>query len=152
MKRWMICACFSLILLTACSASQESGDSTESAPVTASASLQTTSDTSQTNETTQPVSGRPEQSSGTSLPQTGETLADFEVVLGKNKRIPFTAISQYPELPTGCEVTSLAMVFNYYNVYWGLLDCFIQIKKQIVSRYRRWIMLCLCSHPIRRLC
>lgn len=116
MKRWMICACVSLILLTACSASQESGDSTESAPVTASASLQATSDTSQTNETTQPVSGRPEQSSGTSLPQTGETLADFEVVLGKNKRLPFTAISQYPELPTGCEVTSLAMVFNYYNV------------------------------------
>ena len=46
---------------------------------------------------------------------TDETLADFEVVVGKNKRIPFTAICQYPELPTGCEVTSLSMVFNHYG-------------------------------------
>lgn len=30
--------------------------------------------------------------------------------------IEFTPICQYPELPTGCEVTSLAMVLNYYNV------------------------------------
>ena len=30
--------------------------------------------------------------------------------------ISFTPICQYPELPTGCEVTSLAMVLNYYNV------------------------------------
>lgn len=30
--------------------------------------------------------------------------------------IELTSICQYPELPTGCEVTSLAMVLNYYNV------------------------------------
>lgn len=28
----------------------------------------------------------------------------------------FTAICQYPELPTGCEVTALAMVLNYYGL------------------------------------
>ncbi len=32
------------------------------------------------------------------------------------KLINITAISQYPELPTGCEVTSLAVVLNYYGI------------------------------------
>ena len=27
----------------------------------------------------------------------------------------FTAICQYPELPTGCEVTALAMVLGFYG-------------------------------------
>ena len=35
---------------------------------------------------------------------------------GNKHIISFTPICQYPELPTGCEVTSLAMVLNYYNV------------------------------------
>lgn len=32
------------------------------------------------------------------------------------KLINVTAISQYPELPTGCEVTALATVMNYYGI------------------------------------
>ncbi len=32
------------------------------------------------------------------------------------KRISFSAVSQYPELPTGCEVTSLAMVLHYREI------------------------------------
>lgn len=47
-----------------------------------------------------------------SLPENTEINSDSS----KRHIIDFTPICQYPELPTGCEVTSLAMVLNYYNV------------------------------------
>lgn len=41
---------------------------------------------------------------------------DSYTYVAESYMIDFTPICQYPELPTGCEVTSLAMVLNYYNV------------------------------------
>lgn len=38
------------------------------------------------------------------------------------KQLDVTPISQYPELPTGCEVTSLAMVLNYNGIDIDKLD------------------------------
>lgn len=40
-----------------------------------------------------------------------------QAAVGTGKKIePFQPLCQYPELPTGCEMTSLAMVLNYNNV------------------------------------
>lgn len=39
-----------------------------------------------------------------------------EVQLKMGKHMDIECIMQYPELPNGCEVTSLATVFNYYDV------------------------------------
>lgn len=40
-----------------------------------------------------------------------------QLAVGTGKKIEsFQPICQYPELPTGCEMTSLAMVLNYNNV------------------------------------
>ena len=36
---------------------------------------------------------------------------------GRNHLIDLKCIMQIPELPMGCEAVSLAMVFNYYNIY-----------------------------------
>lgn len=47
-----------------------------------------------------------------------ETSTVLENDYGQNQRLVdvFTVISQYPELPTGCEMTSLTMVLNYYGI------------------------------------
>lgn len=56
----------------------------------------------------------------TTLPITSSTIAVTDNTSPQNisadNILPLKPISQYPELPTGCEMTSLAMVLNYYNL------------------------------------
>lgn len=40
----------------------------------------------------------------------------METSTEKIGKVKLKVLSQYPELPTGCEVTSLAMVLNYYGI------------------------------------
>lgn len=46
------------------------------------------------------------------LQQNGAHNATYDAMLIPN----FKAVCQYPELPTGCEMTSLTMVMNYYGI------------------------------------
>lgn len=115
MKRWIACACTFMLMMSACTTLQSGNDTAstfkaETAVVSSDISSRTDMTKSGTATGATAADGLTAETSGTD-----ETLADFEVVVGKNKRIPFTAICQYPELPTGCEVTSLSMVFNHYG-------------------------------------
>ncbi len=42
-------------------------------------------------------------------------IKDIDLEIQENCLLNFNEIYQYPQLPTGCEITSLAMVLNYYG-------------------------------------
>lgn len=115
MKKWLIPLLVLSCALTACSAAPstkttENNSAVSQATTQANASSSSAvADNSNADEISRTDSGIP-------VATQSVTLADFEVTDGQYKRIAFTPICQYPELPTGCEVTSLAMVLNHYGV------------------------------------
>ena len=43
----------------------------------------------------------------------------------------FTPLCQYPELPTGCEMTSLTMVLNYYGINARNYQVYDTVERQL---------------------
>jgi len=54
---------------------------------------------------------------------------DLNQVLPEEVILNVPVIKQYPELPRGCEVTSLAMVFKYMGIEVGKLELAQEVKK-----------------------
>ncbi len=76
--------------------------------------------TTETPQTTKSTSASVTREPETSAPDTSQP--DTEPVIRRSKQITVRNISQYPELPTGCETTSLAMLLNYYGIYADKVD------------------------------
>lgn len=115
MKKPIILIAAATLLLTACSAATpsvgETAPSASPAASTSAAAQETTAPSASEADSTAEAPGaepEPQESS----------LESFEVV-GNSKKLSLTPLCQYPELPTGCEVTSLCMVLNYYGVACG---------------------------------
>lgn len=65
------------------------------------------------------------------------------VQCGETAYIPVTAIKQLPELPTGCEVTSLAMVLSSYGLNvskTALADVFLPKAAYRTADYRKYFV------------
>ena len=63
------------------------------------------------------ITGKDDKNNRKYLPETQGSI-NKSVVSTRRVQLPVSYLSQYPELPTGCEVTSLTTVLNYlkYNV------------------------------------
>lgn len=97
MKKLIILILLATALFSGCSANKTSNQQT------------TSSDKSKQTATSQPTESKPKitleapKNAKNSIP-VSHTIKDFEI------------IGQLPELPTGCEITALTMILNYYGL------------------------------------
>lgn len=113
----LLCALISALLLVGCQDGGAAGSDIEASSTAADNSTKAASDvTGDTAGAKTTADREPAQpaASGT-VSQTGATAETTEGSQA-SAQIPFQAVSQYPELPTGCEVTSLAAVLNFYGI------------------------------------
>ena len=110
MKRviWIVLA--AALCLAGCQAKGQSSDTAAVPQTTVQSGTQSQSSNNST-PTSAPQSSAVQDEADSAAPLA--TASDDEA---PKKLIDFTAISQYPELPTGCEVTSLAMVLQHYGI------------------------------------
>lgn len=62
--------------------------------------------------------------------RTGDSFSTFPVKVVDHALIPFSPLRQNPELPSGCEVTALASVLNFYGCPVGKTDLADQFLTQ----------------------
>lgn len=101
-----------ILLLTSC-INKESDNKSKTNIITEDTTL-----AESTNKKTEPTTNKKTKNEQTTKSKTQPTTVPVstEKKIESKKIIDFSPISQYPELPTGCEVTSLAMVLNHYGV------------------------------------
>lgn len=112
MKKYLLIISI-VMLFTFCGCNNsQAADATDDNPSQNISSTYSLSSSTQKNTSNDLIHTESTKHSESSLP--GNTESSFDSI--ERHIIEFTPICQYPELPTGCEVTSLAMVLNYYNV------------------------------------
>lgn len=112
MKKYLLIISI-VLLLTVCGCNKsQNADATDDYPSQIISSTYSLSSNTEKNTSNDSIHTESTKHSQSSLPESTES--SFDSI--ERHIIDFTPICQYPELPTGCEVTSLAMVLNYYNV------------------------------------
>ncbi len=119
MKKIILLAAAAALIIAGCGQSESSSDNSAAQSSMISQSDDKTAADSSASSGASDTSGTPSVSDNAQSGGTGQSsVSGSESTDGDSpkKLINITAISQYPELPTGCEVTSLAAVLNYYGI------------------------------------